>query len=104
MPKSARESKKVTTTPYKKGAPAKDQPKKSVIARKQMNKKGMKYRNDELTDHIDDLITVVNNNKPKKQAKTKDLAKEEQQVEEAQKNYEKLQTDMDDALAQITKL
>jgi hypothetical protein len=27
-----------------------------------------------------------------------------QQVEEAQKQYEKLQTDMDDALAQITKL
>lgn len=75
MPKSARESKKVPTGPYKKGAPAKDQPKKSVIARKQMNKKGMKYRNEDLTDQIDNLISVVGSNKPKKQAKTKDLAK-----------------------------
>ncbi|CAM0143033.1 hypothetical protein VKS41_006209 [Umbelopsis sp. WA50703] len=73
------------------------------MARKQMNKKGMKHRNEELTDQIDNLITAASH-KPKKQAKTKDLAKEEQQVADAQKKYEKLQTDMDDALAQITKL
>jgi hypothetical protein len=74
MPKSARESKKVPTGPYKKGGSAKDQPKKSVMARKQMNKKGMKHRNEELTDQIDNLITAASH-KPKKQAKTKDLAK-----------------------------
>lgn len=70
MPKSTRESKKVASAPYKKGGQAaKDQSKKSVIAHKQMNKKGMKHRNEALTDQIDNLFTAASTKKQK--AKTK---------------------------------
>lgn len=76
MPKSARESKKVASAPYKKGAQlSKDQPKKSVIAHKQMNKKGMKFRNEALTDQIDNLLTAASTKKPKSKTKPVDSQK-----------------------------
>jgi hypothetical protein len=130
MPKSARDSKKAVAAPYKKGGKAANvQPKKSAVAQKQMNKKGMKFRNEALADQIDDLFTEVSNKKPQTKKKVVDHEKvsdesvlyllngligsktslslpmqKAQEVEAAQKKYEELQTDMDDALAQITKL
>ncbi|CAO3681584.1 unnamed protein product [Umbelopsis ramanniana] len=105
MPKSVRDSKKAVAAPYKKGGKAANvQPKKSAVVHKQMNKKGMKFRNEALADQIDDLFTEVSNKKPQTKKKVVDHEKKAQEVEAAQKKYEELQTDMDDALAQITKL
>jgi hypothetical protein len=76
MPKSVRESKKAVAAPYKKGGKsANAQPKKSVATQKQMNKKGMKFRNEALADQIDDLFTEVSNKKPKTKTKVVDHEK-----------------------------
>lgn len=76
MPKSVRDSKKAPAAPYKKGGKlANTQPKKSAVAQKQMNKKGMKFRNEALADQIDDLFTEVSSKKPKTKTKVVDHEK-----------------------------
>ncbi|KAI9485047.1 hypothetical protein BDB00DRAFT_878074 [Zychaea mexicana] len=104
MPKERRESKK-TTKPYER---TKKSSEGSLQKRSKFNPKTLKLKNEALTDKLDDLMTDLsahlNPIKKKKQEANQGNVKSLEQVQAAQREFEKVNNDMEDAMGLLTKL
>ncbi|KAI8969734.1 hypothetical protein BDB01DRAFT_909984 [Pilobolus umbonatus] len=90
MPKQTKPRKKVEVNPIKK-----KKPKSSAL----------KSQNTDLVHQLDDMMTELNEQlKPKVIKIKKDRMEDDTKLEEEQRQYEKVQTDMDSTLDLLTKL
>ncbi|KAI7858174.1 hypothetical protein BDC45DRAFT_531934 [Circinella umbellata] len=105
MPKERRDSKK-TAKPYDRTK--KSNEKTTTQKRSKLNPKKIKLKNEELTDKLDNLMTDLSSHlnpiKKKKQEARQGNVKSLEQVEAAQREFEKVNNDMEDAMGLLTKL
>ncbi|KAI8147586.1 hypothetical protein BJV82DRAFT_664816 [Fennellomyces sp. T-0311] len=103
MPKERRTQKK-SQKPYDRDNKT-NEPKRSKL-----NPKKIKLKNEELTDKLDNLMTDLTSHlnpakKKKSEAQQGNLAsKSLEQVQAAQREYEKVNHDMEDAMGLLTRL
>ncbi|KAI9257340.1 hypothetical protein BDA99DRAFT_516183 [Phascolomyces articulosus] len=103
MPKERRETKK-TVKPYDRKKTSNE----ATPKRSKFNPKKIKLKNEELTDKLDnlmsDLSSHLNPAKKKKQEVSQGNMKSLEQVQAAQREFEKVNNDMEDAMGLLTKL